>query len=71
MDKIETDCIWVILKKVGPTFFKFMASCLDKGRFFFSQNYLVCDLSIILSVKEFHITIFEFYASGYLKSKIT
>ena len=33
MDKIETDCVWVILKKVGPTFFKFTANRLDKGRF--------------------------------------
>ena len=33
MDKIETGCIWVILKKVGPTFFKLMANRLDEGRF--------------------------------------
>ena len=35
IDKIETDCIWVILKKVGLAFFTFMANRLDKGRFFF------------------------------------
>ena len=34
MNKIETDCIRVMLKKVGPTFFKFMANGVDKGRFF-------------------------------------
>ena len=33
MDKIETNCIWVILKKVGLTFFKFMLNRLDKGYF--------------------------------------
>ena len=52
MDKIETDCIWVIFKNV-----KFMANGLD---IVFAQNHLVCDVRIILSVKEFHITIFEF-----------
>ena len=37
MYKIETDYIhvWVILKKVDPTFFKIMTNRLDKGRFFF------------------------------------
>ena len=35
-DKIETDCIWVILMKVGPMFLKFMANRLDKGRFLFT-----------------------------------
>ena len=30
MDKIEMNCIWVILKKVSPMFFKFMANRLDK-----------------------------------------
>ena len=57
MDKIETDCIWVILTKVGPTFSKFMANSLDKGG---SQNHLVCGVTIVLSLKEFHISIFEF-----------
>ena len=33
MDRSETDCIWVILKNVGATFFKFMANHMDKGRF--------------------------------------
>ena len=59
MYKIETDYIWVILKKVGPTFFKIMTNRVDKGRFF-SQNHFVCDVTIILSVKKFHITVFEF-----------
>ena len=58
MDKIETDCIWVILKNCWPTFFKFMANHLDKRRFF-AQDHLVCDVTILLSVKEFHVTIFE------------
>ena len=30
MDRIETDCISVIIKKVDPTFFKFMANSLTK-----------------------------------------
>ena len=51
MDKIETDCIFVILIKVGPTFFKFMANRLDKRRFCSE-----CDVTIILSVKKFHIS---------------
>lgn len=33
MDKIEMDCFWEILKKVGLMFIKFMANCLDKGCF--------------------------------------
>ena len=33
MDEIETDCSWVILKKVIPTFSKFIANRLDNGRF--------------------------------------
>ena len=58
MDKIiETHCISVILNKVGLTFFKFKVN-LAKGRLF-SQNHLVCDVTIILSVEEFHINIFE------------
>ena len=60
MDKIETECIWVILEKVDPTFFKLMANRLDKDSFFFFQNHLGCDVTISLSVKEFHITIFKF-----------
>ena len=59
MDKIETDCIWVILKKVDPAFFKFMANRLNKG-FFLAQNDLAFDLMIIFIIKKFHITIFEF-----------
>ena len=51
---IETGGIWVVLKKVGPTFFKFTASRLVV----FAQNHLVYDVTIILSVKEFHLTIF-------------
>ena len=42
-------------RKEGP-FFKFMANRLDKGRFCSH----VCDVTIILSIKEFHVTIFEF-----------
>ena len=49
MDKIERDCIRVTKKKVSPTFFLFIA-----------QNRLVCVVTIILAVKEFHITIVEF-----------
>lgn len=33
MEKIESDCIGVILKKVGPMFFKVMANRLHEGRF--------------------------------------
>ena len=56
MDKIDTDCIWVILKKVGPAFLKFMANRLDKGTLCSDS----CAVTIVLSVKEFHYTIFEF-----------
>ena len=59
MDKIETDCIWVILKKIGPTSFKFvMTNCLDKGRFYLESWCVWCNDNFL--VKEFHITIFEF-----------
>ena len=57
--RLNLNLIWVILRKVGPTFFKIMTNRPDKGRFF-SQNHFVCNVTIILSVKEFHITIFEF-----------
>ena len=59
MDKIETDCIWVILKTVGRCF----SSSWQNAWIFkavFAQNRLVCGVTIILSVKELHITIFEF-----------
>ena len=56
--KIEKDCIWLILKKVGQTFFRFIANRLNKGRF--AHNHLVCHVTIFLSVKEFDISIFEF-----------
>ena len=59
MDKIETYCVWVILNKVDPTFFKFMLNRLDKGRFCSETFDLVCDVTIILSVKELHFTIFK------------
>ena len=59
MDKIERDCIWVILpKEVGPTFFKFTVNRLDKG--LFAQNHPVYDVTIILLLKEFHVSIFKF-----------
>ena len=61
MNKTEADCIWVILKKVGPTFFRFMTNSWTKV--LSAQNHLVCDVMIIFSVKEFHITIFEFCTS--------
>ena len=47
MDKIKTDCLWVILKKVGPTFFKFTANRLDKSRFCSDSFYLSCNDNII------------------------
>ena len=53
MDKIETDCIWVIFKNIAPTFFKFMANRLDEGPF--CENHLVCDATIILSEYHFHV----------------
>ena len=55
MDKIETDSIWVILKNVGALLFKFMEIAWIKV--VFPQNHLFCNLMIILSLKEFHITI--------------
>ena len=58
MDTIEADYVWTILKNADPTFLKFMANRLDL-KVVFAQNHLVCDVTIILSVKEFHITIFE------------
>ena len=58
MDKIETDCIWVILNEVGLTFFKFMVNRQDKGRFCSESSGLFA--TIFLSITEFHITIFEF-----------
>ena len=60
-DKIETDCLGVILKKkrrkIGPTFFKRQIARIKVAC---TQNDHVCDVTIVLSVKEFHITIFEF-----------
>ena len=55
MDKIETDWTSVILKKVGPTFFKFIANRLDKGCF--CSGYLVCECSdnfICDGIKQHH-----------------
>ena len=48
-----------ILKKVVPTFFKFMANRQDKGRF--SKNHLICDAhnDNLIRVRESNITIFE------------
>ena len=57
MDKIETDCIWVILKSRPVVFQVFMAN--PPHKVVFAPNHLVSDVTIILSVKEFHITIFE------------
>ena len=58
MDNIETDCIWVILKTVGPTFSSlWQIACI---KVVFAQNHLVCDVRIILSEKKFHITISNF-----------
>ena len=55
IDKIETDCVWIILEKVGPTF---VANRLDKDRVCLESS--CCDLTRIISIKEFFITIFEF-----------
>ena len=44
---IETDCIRVILKNIGQTFFKFMANHLDKGRFFSESSCLWCNDNFI------------------------
>ena len=46
------------LEKSRPTFFWLMANPLDKV--VFAQNYLVCDVTFILSVKECRIIIVEF-----------
>ena len=58
MDKIETDCIWVFLKKSARGF----SSLWKMGwiKVILGQNHLVFDVTIIVSVKGFHITIFEF-----------
>ena len=61
VDKIETDCVWVILKlKVGPGRRFSNLWKIAWIKVVFCQNHLVCDVTIILSVKEFHITIIEF-----------
>ena len=52
MDRIETDS-----NGLHGVFFKFMENRLDI-KVVFAQNHLVCDLTIILLVKAFHITIF-------------
>ena len=39
-DKTETDCIWMIMKKLDPIFFKFTGNRLDKGRFFLESSCL-------------------------------
>ena len=59
MDRIETGLHLGHFENVSPTFFKFMANSLDI-KVVFAQNLIVCDVTIISSVKEFHITIFEF-----------
>ena len=52
MEKIETDCIWVILKEVGPTFFKVMANHLHEGRF------CSCNTNFILKeILHYHLTL--------------
>ena len=54
---INVHYISVILKKADD--FQIMTNRPDKGRFF-SQNQFVCNVTIILLVKEFRITIFQF-----------
>ena len=49
MDKIETDCIWVILKKSARRFSSLWQVA-------FAQNHHVGDVTIILSENEFHTT---------------
>ena len=59
-DKIETDCLGVILKKkkkISLTFFKRQIARIKVAC---TQNDHVCDVTIVLAVNEFHITIFEF-----------
>ena len=55
MDKIEPDCISGNLEKSRPDVIQ-----IAWMKVVFAQNHLVCVVTIILSVKEFHITIFEF-----------
>ena len=43
---IETDCIWSVLQKVGTSFF-------TRIKVVSAQNHLVCDLTMVLSVKDF------------------
>ena len=60
MNKIETDRIWVLFKK-SPESRRFASSWqIAWIKIAFAQNHLVCDVMIILPVKELHNIIFEF-----------
>ena len=62
MYKTDMDNIWVILKYVGPTFFKIMTKRLDKGSFFSESFRLCCNDNFIgKGIPHYHITISEFY----------
>ena len=50
MDKIETDCIWVILKKSPQRFSSLWQIAWIKA--VFAQNHIFDDVEIILSVKD-------------------
>ena len=56
MDKIETDCVWVILKKgVVRPFFKFMSNRIDKGSFCSQSSCLRCnDNFISIGIPHYH-----------------
>ena len=60
MDKIETDCIWLILKSQPALFFLRVWRLAQMMTVVLAQNNLVCDVPIILSVKDFNNTISEF-----------
>ena len=54
MDKIETDCIWVILKIIPrPERFSSLWQIAWIKKAVFAHNHLFRDVTIILSVKEF------------------
>ena len=65
MDKIKTDCIWVILKNRSARHFSSLWQ-IAWIKVVLDQNHIVCDVTTmssvttISSVKEFHTSIFEF-----------
>ena len=63
MDKIENGLhLGKSLKKSARPFLSLWQIAWNPWvKVVFAQNHLACDVTIILSVKEFHITVFEYY----------